>query len=173
MTVTLNDYLESPACSLPPVWHRARAPRPMPLERHPHAGVWEITPPPRKAADLRSTLRSLLSQPVAEQFSMIPEGREDRALSNNQLVLEIRLGILSSRAGLAVTEDFLDEVFRELTPGERFRHTEAVIALLFALRASQIKGYTGVLQTFANAKPAEIARISRYAARLLRADDVR
>lgn len=101
-----------------------------------------------------------------QDTAWIPEGREQQALQNTkvyrELVRSMRLAATPSQA----VEVLLRQLLADISPGQRFRHTETVIAVLSALDESAYEKRHEIFAAFAHAPGAELARVSRFATRL-------
>ena len=117
---------------------------------------------------LGSLLDSLKSAEFENLASRMPEGREVRFFENSSFVAGIRSAIKREASVAVVVERFLDSLFEELRPGERFKYTEAVICLLIALAATSIEEFREVASVFASSKSPELSQIRRVAQSLLK-----
>lgn len=115
-----------------------------------------------------SILDELKSAAFEQRIASLRPGREAEILGPDPLVSKLIRAMESTPRASDVVEHLLDLLFKDARRGEDFQHTELVMALLFAASKARISGLETVLRFLAESKPAEIARLSRFAKRLLR-----
>lgn len=128
------------------------------------AGEGRRAPPDRSLEEL---LVELTQEKFIEGLAGVREGRESRFLAKQGLVGELIRAIKKRSDAAEFIEAELDRLFNELRGGEVFRHTETVMALLFALRAASDEQFREVSSVFASSSAAEIGRLRRFARKLL------
>ena len=116
--------------------------------------------------DLASLLDEIASEAFRERACRIVPGREYLFFSADRTVLNLVRAVGREPSRKAI-EARLDQWFEELREGELFEYTESIMALLFALHRSEPMLFREIAKPFSRSRAAEIARLSRYAARLL------
>lgn len=92
------------------------------------------------------------------------EGRESHCLSTTPAVAELRNALTNEPLARQIVEAFLDELFSSLVLGSEFDHSEAVMAVLYALPAE----FEDITEVIASSNAVEVGRLSRFARRLVR-----
>lgn len=121
-----------------------------------------------KSSSLDEVLRSLESTDFSVRLFGVPEGREDRYFEKDPDVDRLVASLKAAgSSGRKTVNSWLDAIFSEIRPGEMFEHLSAAMALLFALKRVDIELFDEIASVFAKSRATEVARLSRYATRLL------
>jgi len=95
-------------------------------------------------------------------------GREDLGLRGDQLVQRIARRLTAGSDTKPAIEEFLDRLFVDLRPKHAFKHTESVMALLFAMKEAGVEYARELMTPLADSRAAEISALSNFARALLR-----
>jgi len=146
------------------------------LQRRPLRVAYKIATPevlPRvsdtpRAERVAVLLEELLGEPFEDRALALPPEREERFLREDPVVRRLILALKLDPDAERSVEMFLDRLFKELRKGELFVYSEAVMAILVALRHSGVDWFSKIADVFSSSNVAEIARIRRLARRLTR-----
>lgn len=118
--------------------------------------------PPDHGID--DAVNALSSGSFVETAASIRPGREAVFFASNATVQNlVRAVRKAGDNGKPDIETCLDALFADFRAGEVFAHTEAVMAILFALKTADAPYAADVLGVFANSETVEIGPVRRFA----------
>jgi hypothetical protein len=140
----------------------------LPLELAPQRSMNPSITHENSPGRLETLLDRLLRDDFLDSISeYMHPGREDRALARSSLVSDIVDALKSTPNARFAIEGCLDAWFRDFCVGQMFTHSEPVMALLFALKKSDLHFSIEIIGHFANTQMAELSALRRFAALLL------
>jgi hypothetical protein len=116
--------------------------------------------------DWERGMTSLLSELMEAQFPFLLEGREERGFSDHPLMPRLTAAMKTPDSD-EILESALDSLFADLRDGERFEHSEVVMALLFAMKSAKSSLFSELAEVLSQSDTAEIGQLRRFAKRLL------
>ena len=113
-------------------------------------------------------LQAIRSTDFQERLeSFLRPGREEDIFQFELTISRLIRGLRRSASAARSVESTLDALFEHLRKDEDFEHTETVMALLYAMQQGRSPLFARVAKVLADSRAAELARLSRYARRLL------
>ena len=102
-------------------------------------------------------------------MAILPPGREHRVIACDPTIRATaeELRQFHSDLDIAMVEEQLERWFSEIRIGEVFEHNEPTMAVLFVGKLVGMTQIDVTLSALADSRSAELARLSRYAKRLL------
>lgn len=108
----------------------------------------------------------LRSDGYTERVSAIPPSRHLHFFEGDDLVRRVAAALATDSDAIRKVEQFLDELFEELRPGEAFVHDHVVMALLVAVKRSLPDYFSAVAEPLVTSRAAELGALRQFARRL-------
>ena len=163
-TQTPKDYAR-PSCRVPRPWNQRRQLR-HGLPQQPCLA--EVPTEERRVREsIVEIVREMRGEAFVERVGSVRPGREQFFFAQSAVTARLVRAIRSTSDAKDVIERQLDELFEDYRTGEVFAHAEVVMAILFALKAAEMRFFGDIAGVFATSETVEIGRVRRFARALL------